>query len=256
MKVRLVLVVILFALSGIVLAQQYQIRADAKLNLRNWYSTNSRIVESVPAGTVLQVVGRFNRWLKIDRNGSEVWLADWVRFTRIGGGSAPAESAPDAPAAQPKADVDNYCFTIRTCDSQDDWVRGYNDYQRDAAAGKVASTNEGNSIVSPETGGGEVTFYEFLGVGSYDPGAVFLTAGTWEIRFIGAGWASVHASEPAGQDCLASWLSRIWVLWKWSNILGASNEEAGTIALKRDCDIRIDVDSSSRHVWSIKLTKL
>ncbi len=260
MKLKFVILVACLLLSNIVFAQEYQIRADAKINLRSWYSTTSRIVEKVPVGTVLQVVGRFNRWLKISRNGNEVWIGDWLNFTRLGGGAAPAESSPaeSSPAAssQPQAVVDNYCFTNRTCHNQDDWVRGYNDYQRDAATGSVASGTRDNSFVSPATGTGGVTFYEFLGEGSYDPGSVYLTAGTWEIRFIGAGWASIHASEPAGQDCFVSWLSRIWVLWKWSNILGASNEEADTIMLKRDCDIRIDVDSSSFHVWSIKVTKL
>ena len=256
MKFKFVIVVILLAIGGVALAQPYDIRAGADISLRSCAGTNCRRVETVAQGTILHVVGKFNRWLKISRSGSELWMADWVNYTRVSGGAAPAVSSPAVPAEQPQAEVDNYCFTIRTCQSQDDWVRGYNDYQRDAAAGRVSSVIVDSSIVSPMTDGGDVSFYEFLAEGSYDPGSVFLTAGTWEIRFIGAGWASVHASEPAGQDCFTSWLSRIWVLWKWSNILGASNEEADTITLKRDCDINVEVDSSSRHVWSLKLTKL
>ena len=85
MKVKLVILVVCLLLSNIVFAQEYQIRADAKINLRSWYSATSSIVETVPVGTVLQVVGRFNRWLKISRNGNETWIGDWLNFTRLGG---------------------------------------------------------------------------------------------------------------------------------------------------------------------------
>ena len=51
-------------------------------------------METVPEGTILHVVGRFNRWLKIDRNGDIVWLADWVNYTRVdnGGGQEQSQS--------------------------------------------------------------------------------------------------------------------------------------------------------------------
>ena len=259
MKIRLVIIAALFVLCHIVFAQPYNIRADARINLRSCAGTNCRVVEAVPAGTVLQVVDRFNRWLKISRDGAEVWMADWVNYTRIEGGSAPAAPAaqpeqPDAPAAQPaqpQDEVDNYCFTIWTCTTEEDWARGYHAYQNDKAAG----TQPPGSDAAPPAPSG-ATFYEFLGAGNYTPGSAFLTAGTWEVRFIGAGWASVDAVEPAGQDCFGRWwTNRIWVLFKWSNWLGANNEEADTITLIRDCDITFEVEGSNR-AWSLKLTKI
>ncbi len=264
MKVKLIIIATLFVLCNIVFAQPYSIRAGANINLRSCAGTNCRLVETVPAGTVLQVVDRFNRWLKISRNGAEVWMADWVNYTRIEGGSAPAAqpAQPAAPAApsdqpaqpagpQPQGEVDNYCFTIWTCTTEEDWERGYHAYQNNEAAG---THPPGGNIAPPAPSG--VTFYEFLGAGNHTPGSAFLTAGTWEVRFIGAGWASVNAVEPAGQDCFGRWwTNRIRVLFKWSNWLGGNNEEADTITLIQDCDITFEVKGSNR-AWSLKLTKI
>ena len=60
-----------FVLCSTASAQDYQIRTDANVNLRAAYSLEGEIVDAVPAGTLLQVVGMFNRWLKINRNGNE-----------------------------------------------------------------------------------------------------------------------------------------------------------------------------------------
>ena len=107
MRAKLVVVAIaVFVLCSLASAQSYFIQTNARINLRSWYSTNSRIVETVPSGTTLQVVGRFNRWLKINRNGSEVWMADWVPYTRLQTG-------------------DNLCFTVRTCRTDEEWAAGY-----------------------------------------------------------------------------------------------------------------------------------
>ncbi|MDE2950844.1 MAG: hypothetical protein OXT68_08750 [Chloroflexota bacterium] len=35
------------------------------------------------AGATLQVIGAFNRWLKISHNGGEAWMADWVSHSRV-----------------------------------------------------------------------------------------------------------------------------------------------------------------------------
>ena len=107
MRAKLIVVAIaVFVLCSAALAQTYFIQTNARINLRSRYSTDSRIVETVPSGTTLQVVDKFNRWLKINRNGSEVWMADWVPYTRLQTG-------------------DNLCFTVRTCRTDEEWAAGY-----------------------------------------------------------------------------------------------------------------------------------
>ena len=149
MRAKLVVVAIaVFVLCGLASAQSYFIQTNARINLRSWYSTNSRIVETVPSGTALQVVGNFNRWLKINRNGREVWMADWVPYTRLQTGDnlcftvrtcrtdeewaagyyafhgLHQPSAPASPPSQP-AEIDNLCFTVRTCRTDEEWAAGY-----------------------------------------------------------------------------------------------------------------------------------
>ena len=127
MHYRLVAVItaaLLFLTIPASLAQGYSIRADAKINLRSWYSTTASIVETVPAGTVLQVIGSFNRWLNIDRSGNDVWMADWVNFTRIQDGGAAAVSQPESQetAPQTRGAIDNCCFVDRQCNTDDEWI--------------------------------------------------------------------------------------------------------------------------------------
>ena len=104
-------------------AQPYSIRANRGLNLRTEPSLNASIAETIHSGTVLQVVGKLNRWLKIDRNGREVWLADWVNFSRV-------ESGAPSGSQQPTAQIDNCCFVNRQCATNQEWTDGYWAYQR------------------------------------------------------------------------------------------------------------------------------
>ncbi len=112
-------------------AQPYSIRANRGLNLRAAPSLNADIADTVPSGSILQVVGNFNRWLKIDRNGREVWLAGWVNFSR--GDESTAASNPQ-PASAASANVDNCCFVDRQCSSDAEWEAGYWAYQNGQCA--------------------------------------------------------------------------------------------------------------------------
>ena len=115
MNIRLFAVmVLLFFLYSTASAQTYYIRVTYNTNLRSTYSLQGRIVETAPSGTTLQVVGNSGRWLKINRNGIEVWMASWVRHTRV-------EDQPTAPAAE----VDNCCFVDRQCNTDQQWTDGY-----------------------------------------------------------------------------------------------------------------------------------
>ena len=122
MKLRLASLV-LFALltSNIVTAQEYRIRANRGLNLREGSSLQSRIVYTVHAGDILQVVGSFNRWLKIDHGVGVAWLADWTDYSRVD--DTPAPATPATPASS--TPIDNCCFVDRQCNSDNEWTHGY-----------------------------------------------------------------------------------------------------------------------------------
>ena len=112
-----------FLFLGVASAQEYSIRANRGLNLRTAPSLNADIAETVLSGAVLQVVGKFNRWLKINLNGREVWLADWVNYSRV-------ESGEPSGSQQPTAQIDNCCFVNRQCTTNQEWTDGYWAFQR------------------------------------------------------------------------------------------------------------------------------
>lgn len=79
----LALAIVLLLQWGVASAQDYQIQVKFTVRLRASHSLDSPVVGKALAGDVLQVVGRFNRWLKIERDGQTAWLADWVDYTRL-----------------------------------------------------------------------------------------------------------------------------------------------------------------------------
>ena len=84
MKARLFVVMLAaFALCSAASAQTYFIRAEGRNNLRSCAGFGCRVVETAPVGTVLEVVGEYNRWLKINHNGAEVWMANWIDYSRV-----------------------------------------------------------------------------------------------------------------------------------------------------------------------------
>ena len=116
-----------FVLCNMASAQDYSIRVTYNTNLRDASSLQGSIVETVPAGTILQVVGMFNRWLKINRNGNALWLADWVGYTRVTDGG------------QTQSQIDNCCFVDRQCHSDADWTSGYWAFQNNLCAAPLQS---------------------------------------------------------------------------------------------------------------------
>ncbi len=103
-------------------AQEYKIRLTYNTNLRDSNSLQANIVESAPAGSVLQVAGESKRWLRIVRNRRELWMASWVSHTRL---AASAQTGTPRQSSQ----VDNCCFIDRQCQSDADWTNGYWAYQ-------------------------------------------------------------------------------------------------------------------------------
>ena len=118
MKSRLVAATIAMCLLyGVSSAQTYAIRVTHNTNLRDAFSLESAIIETAPAGTTLQVVGKSGRWLRINRNGNDVWMADWVAYSRVEGG--------EPTQGQTTANIDNCCFVDRQCQTDQDWTDGY-----------------------------------------------------------------------------------------------------------------------------------
>ena len=126
---RLTIIVILSLMTaGIASAQTYHIRVTQNTNMRASHSLQSGIVETVPAGTTLQVGGSFNRWLSISRN-AEVWMADWVPYDRV-------------ESAQTPSDVNNCCFVDRQCATDQEWTDGYWAYRRNECSAPAQSPQQ------------------------------------------------------------------------------------------------------------------
>lgn len=114
--------------SSLASAQSYSIRLSHNTNLRASNSLDARIVTSAPAGSILNVSGEVNRWLRIDYSGDVLWMAGWVSHSRVETEPAP-QSASSAPAQMP-SNIDNCCFVDRQCHSDQQWTDGYWAYQR------------------------------------------------------------------------------------------------------------------------------
>ncbi|MCY3780035.1 MAG: SH3 domain-containing protein [Chloroflexi bacterium] len=132
-----IILLALCLLSIITSAQGDSIRVAFNTNLRASNSLSASIIETAPAGTILTVLGEVNRWLRISRNGREVWMASWVRHERVGGGVQMQ--------SQTTSTVDNCCFVDRQCQTDQDWADGYwafqnNECQAPAGSGAPASS--------------------------------------------------------------------------------------------------------------------
>ena len=134
MKTRLFAVMVaVFVQGSVASAQDYSIRTDFRANLRDAPGLTGNIVETVPSGTVLQVVGAFNRWLQINRNGNDVWMADWVNYTRVANGG------------QTQSQIDNCCFVDRQCNSDEEWTSGFWAFQNNQCNAPLQSRPDTSS---------------------------------------------------------------------------------------------------------------
>ena len=140
MKARsLAAIAFAFILCAVTAAQGYSIRIDFNTNLRAGASLQARIVETAPAGSTLHVVGELGRWLRINRNGNEVWMASWVRHSRVEDSS----QASSGTAAQ----IDNCCFVDRECTTDQEWTDGYWAFQNGQCA--APSTSQADTSAQP-----------------------------------------------------------------------------------------------------------
>ena len=143
MKTRVIATAIaIFVLCSVASAQSYVIRVTYNTNLRDTNSLTGGIVVTVSAGTTLQVVGSLGRWLRIARNGNEVWMADWVSYSRV-------ESSDPAPSQVTQSEVDNCCFVDRQCTSDAEWTDGYYAYQNNQC--NAPPPSQGQTSPQPAT---------------------------------------------------------------------------------------------------------
>ena len=138
---RIAIALILFLLSSAASAQTYAIRVTNNTNLRASYSLESAVIASARAGTIVEVVGQFNRWLRVQRDGREFWMASWVSHSRV-----------DAQQSAPPSDVDNCCFVDRQCQTDQQWKDGYWAYQNRQCAAPAQSLTTAQPLSNaPET---------------------------------------------------------------------------------------------------------
>ena len=138
MKVRLLAASIaLFTLCGLAVAQEYCITANRRINLRDAAGLEGNVLETVATGTTLSVIGELNRWLKINRNGNEVWMANWVDYSRVE--NCGGTGSPQGTSAGTASDIDNCCFVDRQCDTDQDWTDGYWAFQNNQCSAPAQS---------------------------------------------------------------------------------------------------------------------
>jgi len=125
---------VLFLFYSAVSAQNYSIRVSFHTNLRATPSLQAPIVELALAGTTLNVVGSDNSWLRISRNGGEVFMADWVSHSRVQA-SAPTQT-------HNTSNIDNCCFVDRQCATDQEWTDGYWAFQNDQCAAPAQTQTE------------------------------------------------------------------------------------------------------------------
>ena len=130
-------VIALLITFGTASAQNYHIRVSFNTNLRSSPSLQADIVKTVRSGKTLQVVGQQGRWLRIGQGAREMWMANWVRYTRV-------ESADPT-----QSDVDNCCFVDRQCNSDQEWTNGYWAYQNNQCG--APSQTQSQTSVPPTT---------------------------------------------------------------------------------------------------------
>ena len=132
MKRRVIALALILFLSSLASAQSYAIRVAFNTNLRASYSLESAVLSSARAGTTLQVVGQHGRWLRVQRDGTEYWMASWVRHERV----------EQTQTQQQQTNIDNCCFVDRQCATDQEWVDGYWAFQNGQCTAPVQTQTQ------------------------------------------------------------------------------------------------------------------
>ena len=116
-------------------AQSYSIRIANNTHLRATYSLQGSIVETARASTVLHVSGALGKWLKISRSNRDLWMANWVDYTRV----------EDQPTA---SNIDNCCFVDRQCATDSEWQTSYWAFQNNECAAPAQSQQPASNFAT------------------------------------------------------------------------------------------------------------
>ena len=133
-------VLLLTLLTFSVSAQTFSIRVNVNANIRAQPSVSATWLETVPAGTILEVISQSGRWFKVNRrNGA--WMASWLSHDRIAAPSSQAVS-------------DNCCGIDRQCHSENDWIAGWHAFRNGQCQAPAANSPTGvHHSAAPATGG-------------------------------------------------------------------------------------------------------
>lgn len=191
---------VLLALLGLgASAQNYSIRVQYNTNIRAQPSLSGQRLETVAAGTVLEVLAEFNKWLKVNRGG-DAWMAGWVSHERVAGG-------------QPSAAVDNCCGIDRQCQQDSEWVAGYWAFQRGQCQASVATAPTNAS--QPSAG---IVSDNCCGIDRQCRTDDEWTAGYWAFQRGQCGAASQPAAS-TGNCCDSGWncgREHDWIYGAWA----------------------------------------
>ena len=80
----------------------YRIRVNATVNLRGGPGTEFEIVTTIQAGAELQVVAETDRWFSVIYEGEQLWMANWLDYTRL----EPTPTPEPSPTLEPTATLE------------------------------------------------------------------------------------------------------------------------------------------------------
>lgn len=166
---------------------------------------------------------------------------------------------------QTQGEIDNYCFTIWTCVTEEDWTRGYNAYQNNLGSDNPPSGGAEQPATDATVSSGGQRFHEVFGLQTMTSDTVLLTQGNWELTLTTAASSIVNIGSVDSPGCLShstswvtGWATRFQsvqaLAWKTHNALGGDGEARGQITVHRDCNVSFYV-WAPRHPWSLKLSK-
>ena len=80
---RIIIMLALLVTASVPLSAQdnYSIRVNTATNVRISHDTQSAKIGTIPAGTEVDVLGEWGRWLQIVWQGRTGWIAGWLGHT-------------------------------------------------------------------------------------------------------------------------------------------------------------------------------
>ena len=122
--IKTLAVVLSCLLCSVTSGQSIYVRVDSQTNLRDDNSLDGAILETVPAETILRIIGWRDHWLRVMHGSERAWMADWVNYSLL-------QSGADAEATTPLSQTENCCALEWQCPDQRARTSGYWAYRFD-----------------------------------------------------------------------------------------------------------------------------